>query len=541
VFQIRNTGSRPQDVRLFFNHDLILAESDVGNTALYHPGAHGIVHFKGRHAVLFAGEPFFQFHTGVKYGDSPGTAGDAEDGFLSGKPVEQGAVDSTFSLKLKIAPGETCQATYCACCGDSVEAALAAYQQVSAQGFEAWLEQEAAEGERRATSDAAIFGSFNGETRELLGRSLLILNTQIDPEGGITAANDSDIMIGNRGNYSYVWPRDGALVAQVLDLVGDHFAAQRYFDFCARLGIGERGTFLQKYRTDGALGATWHPWTDWPELPMQEDETSLTLLALCDHLDATGRTAYPPENWKEMAMAMTTALVRFIDQATGLPRPSYNLWEERLGVHTFTVAATIAGLQAGARLLSGWGVGSGRVAEMAAEEMRTALRERLFDPKLGGFYSMLRPDGAPDTTADASTLLIGVLGALPPDDPMVVANQNRIRKRLTIRSDIGGLARYENDWYWRVAPNHTGNPWVISTMWMAQLKILQATASRDLREPTHAIQWALRLARPTGVLAEQYHPDTGAPLSVSPLTWSHAEVIRTAVMLARRKAELAGT
>ncbi|MEO1237719.1 MAG: hypothetical protein AAFX76_13105, partial [Planctomycetota bacterium] len=31
----------------------------------------------------------------------------------------------------------------------------------------------------------------------------------------------------------------------------------------------------------------------------------------------------------------------------------------------------------------------------------------------------------------------------------------------------------------------------------------------------------------SGVLAEQVHPETNAPLSVSPLTWSHATVVAT--------------
>jgi GH15 family glucan-1,4-alpha-glucosidase len=32
---------------------------------------------------------------------------------------------------------------------------------------------------------------------------------------------------------------------------------------------------------------------------------------------------------------------------------------------------------------------------------------------------------------------------------------------------------------------------------------------------------------PGGLLSEQLDPNTGAPLSVSPLTWSHAEFIVT--------------
>ena len=34
-------------------------------------------------------------------------------------------------------------------------------------------------------------------------------------------------------------------------------------------------------------------------------------------------------------------------------------------------------------------------------------------------------------------------------------------------------------------------------------------------------------ALPSGTMAEQLHPYSGEPLSVSPLTWSHAEYVRT--------------
>jgi len=41
------------------------------------------------------------------------------------------------------------------------------------------------------------------------------------------------------------------------------------------------------------------------------------------------------------------------------------------------------------------------------------------------------------------------------------------------------------------------------------------------------IDWAVRHKLPGGLLSEQLDPHTGAPLSVSPLTWSHAEFIVT--------------
>jgi GH15 family glucan-1,4-alpha-glucosidase len=39
-------------------------------------------------------------------------------------------------------------------------------------------------------------------------------------------------------------------------------------------------------------------------------------------------------------------------------------------------------------------------------------------------------------------------------------------------------------------------------------------------------------------MAEQVHPDTHAPLSVSPLTWSHATFVMTVLEYLKREREL---
>jgi glucoamylase len=49
----------------------------------------------------------------------------------------------------------------------------------------------------------------------------------------------------------------------------------------------------------------------------------------------------------------------------------------------------------------------------------------------------------------------------------------------------------------------------------------------ELEPGLKLLQWATDRALPSGTMAEQLHPYTGEPLSVSPLTWSHAEYVRT--------------
>ena len=49
----------------------------------------------------------------------------------------------------------------------------------------------------------------------------------------------------------------------------------------------------------------------------------------------------------------------------------------------------------------------------------------------------------------------------------------------------------------------------------------------DLGACIPPLAWVAKHALPGGILAEQLHPYTAEPLSVSPLTWSHAEFVAT--------------
>jgi GH15 family glucan-1,4-alpha-glucosidase len=119
-----------------------------------------------------------------------------------------------------------------------------------------------------------------------------------------------------------------------------------------------------------------------------------------------------------------------------------------------------------------------------------------------------------------------------------------IRDRLWVKSEVGGIARYEHDYYHHVEKEKIdvvpGNPWVICTLWQAQHRI---AVSRTISELEHALEylnWVNQRALESGVLAEQFHPYTGETMSVSPLTWSHATVMIAVMQYLLRHAELSG-
>jgi GH15 family glucan-1,4-alpha-glucosidase len=83
-----------------------------------------------------------------------------------------------------------------------------------------------------------------------------------------------------------------------------------------------------------------------------------------------------------------------------------------------------------------------------------------------------------------------------------------------------------------------GNPWIITTLWNAQWMIALAKEPKDLLPAKEALEWVSKRASPTGILAEQYNPLTGAPLSVAPLIWSHSTYVDTVLRFLEKEREL---
>jgi GH15 family glucan-1,4-alpha-glucosidase len=235
-------------------------------------------------------------------------------------------------------------------------------------------------------------------------------------------------------------------------------------------------------------------------------------------------------------------MVGFRSPRTGLPEPSWNLWEDRRGIHTFTCAAVVGGLRAARNFATLFGDDE-RAAEYeaAALEVCDGMREHLYRSDLGRFARSIstRSDGAFDVdgTIDSSLFGIFYFGAFDANDPMVRDTMQAVEDRLWAKTGIGGLARYENDGYMRVRKDGEsvpGNPWFICTLWLAEYRIASANTLEELERSVELLEWTVTHALPSGVLAEQVDPFSGAPLSVSPLTWSHSTVVSTTMAYLRK-------
>lgn len=536
--EVRNRSTQRAEIRLFFTHDLRINESDIGDTAFYNPFLDGVIHYKGPVYILFGGTTskagLFQYATGIKgFGGLEGTWRDAEDGALSMNPIAQGSVDSTLSLRLELDPGQSAIAYYWVLCATNLEGVATSHRRLLEVGLDAALDDAERYWRAYSARPRARLRGMREELVELATRSLLTIRTQTDNGGAILAANDSDIMKTNRANYSFVWPRDGAFVSTVYDGLGFHQPARRFFEFCLKTLPHDRPVWLQKYMADGSLGASWHPWIvdGKPETPFQEDETALTLHALWRHFDSCGDLEFLDDLFEPMVLPTASFLERYRDPGTHLPLPSYDLWEERRGVHTFTVASVVAGLRAAAQICRAVGSNHAARFEAAAAETHEALHRCLYDDERGVFLRRLAEDEGgrlvPDPTIDSAVLSVLLLGCVDPASDIARRTIETVRERLWVNTPVGGLARYDGDYYFRVLGDQPGNPWIICTLWLAQALCLTASQPEDLEEPLRLLEWTIERSRPTGILPEQVHPLTGEPLSVSPLTWSHAEAIAT--------------
>ncbi|MFV0387379.1 MAG: glycoside hydrolase family 15 protein [Pyrinomonadaceae bacterium] len=533
---VSNLLDSARNVRIFLHHDFRIYENKVGDTAFYDPESLSLIHYKKHRYFLINSHPHFDsFATGRKaFKDKEGTWRDAEDGELTSSAITEGSVDSTIQIDLTLGAQAADPVYYWIAAGTSQNEVAELNRLVLEESPAKCLKQTQNYSNVWVNKNEKNFGNLNREIIDLYKRSLLIIRTQIDNSGAIIAANDSDVTERATDHYSYLWTRDGALVANTLDLAGYPHFSRMFFYECAEI-VHPDGYFLQKYNADGTVASGWHAaWDIWAKkqlAPIQEDETSLVLWALWKHYDLYREIEFLNKLYRPLIRKCADFLVEFRDES-GLPKPSWNLWEDRRGVHTFTTASVVGALRAAANFAQIFG-DSERASQYteAADLMVSAMEEILYSREHKRFLRglLINGDETPveDATVDASLFGLFYFGAFSANNPKIAETMQAVEERLNVVGNIGGIARYENDGYMRVSEDFIGNPWVICTLWLAEYKIAIAETHEQLAEALEYLNWTVSCALPSGVLAEQIDPLGGAPVSVSPLTWSHSTFVTT--------------
>jgi glucoamylase len=532
--RVKNLRSESRDIRIFLHHDFRIYENAVGDTAFFDPTTGSLIHYKKHRFFLIQTEPRFNaFATGRKaFGTQEGTWRDAEDGELHGGAITEGSVDSTIGVHFRLEPDAEFEFYYWIAAGFSYADVAALSSQVREQGPENYLGHTENYWRAWVNKNDTDFADLPKPIVDLFKRSLLIVRTQVDNGGAILAANDADVTKRATDHYSYLWTRDGAFVAHALDLASHPRIASKFYEFCGQI-VNPDGYFFQKYNADGTVASSWHALWDARRqkrlMPIQEDETALVLWALWQHYEKYRDIEQAHRLYRPLVVSCAHFLSGFREKETGLPKPSWNLWEDRRGIHTFTCSTVVAGLRAAAnfaRLFADYDLAT--AFDGAADEVRDAIREHLFDRELNRFVRSLQVgDDAnltADPTIDASLFGIFYFGCFTPEDERVASTMRAIEESLAAG---GGVARFENDGYMRASDAYPGNAWFICTLWLADYFIALAKSEDDLQPAMEILNWTTSHSLPSGVLSEQVNPATGEQVSVSPLTWSHSTFVAT--------------
>lgn len=536
---IENIGSDMKEVKLFFAHEFEIKESHRGDTAYFDPHHHTIIHYKGRRVFLINAhhkdQPFDQYTTGVYHLDGKeGSFRDAEDGILSANNIEHGPTDSVIGVTVSVPPKGKEIIHYWLCAAKSLD---------EAHNLNSYIIKKGPDHLLRTTKDYwnAWLGkyefNFHGLADNLVHlfqKSLLYIKTHADNRGAIIASLDTSMLQHGKDTYAYMWPRDAAFSVLALIRAGDHNAARRFFLLCNNL-ISSHGYLLHKYLPDGSLGSSWHPWIRDGKaiLPIQEDETASVLYALKLYYEYSKDLELIERVYNSLIKNAADFLVKFRDPITGLPRPSHDLWEEKYGVHTYTVASIFAGLKAAAYFAEILGKEDHvHTYTSVAENIKTSLLKYCWDKEAGYFIKGIyyKDDGstAADKTIDASSAYgIAVFGVLDADDDRLIEAFDATQATLMAPTKTKGLARYAGDQYYKKYSHLPGNPWIITSLWLAQHQAMIAKKEEDLEPVIAWLEWSEALALQSGVLPEQVNPETGDPVNATPLAWSHAEYVRT--------------
>jgi glucoamylase len=546
---VKNLFDRNRKLKVFFNQQFNIAQTHIGETAYYDPRYKVVIHYKGRRVFLinskFKDESFDDFSVGLlAIEGKDGTYKDAEDGNLTKNPVEHGKVDSVIAQEISVDPKSEQTFYYWICVAKSIRRVRELNEFVLARHPSSIIKSTSDYWRAWVKNQNFSFYSLGPPIIDLFNKSLITIRTHVSVNGAIIASGDSDLFQFGRDTYSYVWPRDAAFSAIALERAGDFNASRRFFKFCNDVLTWD-GYFMHKYKPDKSLGSSWHPWVrdGHIQLPIQEDGTALVIYALWKHFELSKDLEFIEKIYNSLIKKAAEFMVTYIDEKTGLPKPSYDLWERIYGISTFTASCVYGALDAASRFANLLGKSeSAKKYVKVAEGIKKGIVKHLYDAKEGVFYKQIDIDGderSVDKTLDMSSIYgVYKFGILPIGDSRLKKAMDKTVERLKVKTEVGGIARFEGDSYHFRGGDIPGNPWIITTMWLAQYYIAQARQESDMEPVKEWISWAVKYASSSGVLPEQLNPYTGEHLSASPLIWSHAEFVTTIISYLEKLEEL---
>jgi GH15 family glucan-1,4-alpha-glucosidase len=572
--RIVNQTKDPLDLSIYFENNFSLLESLYADTVLWHQPTGNFWHYKkDRHIVYGCDKEFFQFSCAAKEDNQGKGVLVNKDGSLDLNPISTGNVTSVFSIKVEVNGNKSKKFKLYYAFATTSSKAFKNARIGSKTNTQYLLQKRILQNSMKSDElfDMKRFSVlkevFNQDQLERLfyhyNRSIMIMNSQIDERGAVIAGNDGQYLKqGGLDHYSYLWPRDAAIVAKALSKLNDRSNFLKVSEHTFKV-LGNKGFFHHKYlpsanAKDVQLGSTWHSYiTDQglEILPIQEDATLLWCNVLLEYLIDNKKKLTLVNKYLPILKKMLKFLIRhsFINDTkhehiskyvsgfpnknglwfedlkdSYLPLPSYDIWEQYFGVFSFDSLLLLDVLQKTLTILEH---NSDPKLEKIVIAHIFGLKndiKRFLINENGQFIKGIRFDKdkseiIKDETADSSFYMLCDNDVINEFD--LQPTLSYLDSKLFLQEGVGGIARKENDHYLRVSEQFTGNPWFICSMWRLRL----ALRNNELEFAKNIMVWVLNHFDKTGLISEQTDPRNGYSLGIKPLTWSHAEYLLSVI------------
>jgi GH15 family glucan-1,4-alpha-glucosidase len=368
-----------------------------------------------------------------------------------------------------------------------------------------------------------------GEYEELVRRSLITLKAlTYAPTGGIVAAPTTSLpeALGGVRNWDYrfCWVRDATMVLQALVQAGYVAEARAWRDWLLRAVAGAPSKMQIMYGPAGERRLTEIelPWLAGYEgsRPVRIGNAAAHQLQLDVYgelMDALDQARAAGIDHDDDAWRLQSALMEHLEGAW--EQPDEGIWETRGERRHFVhskVMAWVAFDRAARAVERGVGDGDGGRWRAARAAVHREVCERGFDRERGTFTQFYG-----SRALDASTLLIPLVGFLPPDDERVAGTVDAVQRELC---RDGLVLRYEADDGGDGLPGDEG-AFLPCSFWLADCLAL-AGRRDEARAMFHRLAG---LANDVGLLAEEYDTGRGRQVGNFPQAFSHVALVNTAL------------
>ena len=372
---------------------------------------------------------------------------------------------------------------------------------------------------------------YKGPYAEAVERSLITLKAMTyRPSGGIVAAATTSLpeRIGGPRNwdYRYCWLRDTAFTLLTLIHAGYVEEAVEWRKWLLRAVAGAPDQVQTIYGISGERQlveweAGWLPGYEGSR-PVRIGNAAFEQFQLDVFGEVVAALSRTPRAEDEIRVSASSLLAALANHLCDVWRePDEGIWEVRGGARHFTHSKVMAWVALDRAIKHHEHYGRrGDVTRWKKnrERLHREICRKGFDKKLNSFVQSYG-----SKQLDASCLLIGLVGFLPPDDPRVVGTVEAIEKRLM---KDGFVMRYDTKTTNDGLSGGEGaflacSFWMVTSLWLIGRKA----------DAKAMFERLLALRNDVGLLSEEYDPVAKRLVGNFPQALSHIALLLSAFAL----------